>query len=214
MESFVYKRLFGTLNEEAKKLRQKEGNEVNPTGERKEMAYGHAFKDNGVYVYSLYNLDSTLSALTSYLEYVSEKRESDDEGCLYKCETLPLEIAFNLRGYIGAFSEENMLLERKRLKKLGDVLEGWFDAASMNSGKEQNKLYQFLWDFAKTKICDVDPSSGNDFSKEEKSEFMKLRVNTEMKAFKEILEVSGSITWDIFNNANKKVETGKTLEVK
>ena len=143
-------------------MQEKEGDEINPTGV-KGFEDG-AFKDHCRYVYSLSSLHTVLKSFASFDEVISKRREQKEEktedqwrGDLKRLVNLPCSVAFDLRGYIGAFSEQNMIFEADKLQDLRDVLKRW-SSSTMNNGKTQDKLYQFLWDYAATQICDEDNS--------------------------------------------------------
>ena len=109
----------------------------------------------------------------------------------------PVQIAFNLRGYVGAFSEENMVLEEDFLKGLQDMLKGWF-SENMLPGYEQDRLRLFLWNYALEQVFDVDDSDGHQLSQEEMDKYIEQRVNREMKSFKEVLLISADILRNIY----------------
>lgn len=196
------KRFFKVIEDEMEKLKEQEGNEINPTGWREEKAWSRAFDDYCTYIYSLYSLDFVIHSLKAFGDDL-EKSKNDMSKSFYeaditKLRSLPAKIAFNLRGYIGAFSEESMALDEDRLKDLHILLFRW-SSIGMDDGEEQNALYQFLWNYALTQLYDGD-DNGVLFSQEDKDRVMALRVLREMKAFKEVLTISTTLVMEMFND--------------
>ncbi len=187
------------LREETDRLKDNEGSEINPTKKRK--TGNKFFRDNCDYVYSLCSLDDVLYQLDCSEQAASEwkdKKWKEDQYMIIKMdeqrkeslETLPSQIAFDLRGYIGAFSEDSMVLEEKRLEELKNVLKGWY-SVKMSGGDEQDRLYHFLYDYALTQFID-------EGVEDRKDDLIKQRVYKEMKAFKEVLAISGDILGSIY----------------
>lgn len=202
----IAERFFQVLENETERLKQEEGNKINPTGKKEPFGgWELLFKDNCDYVYSLHNLDAACYALTSFIESLSKRSEQDKNRSNYlqdlqRSMDVHSKIAFYLRGYVGAFSEESMVLEEDRLQELQDILMSWI-ASSGNSGKARDKLYQFLWDYASVQLLD-DIEENDEYSsvRGKSDDIIKWRVNREIKVFKEILDISRTIVSDAFNN--------------
>jgi len=195
---------------------------LNPTGIKKD-------EDGREYVYSLASLDLVLSSLNEFFEDLSTRKEGDRSKFWNsdkdRLDRLPSKIAYNLRGYVGVISEEDMVLEAHKLEDLFLDLRDWF-LAGMSVGKEQDALYQSLWNYEKEYVnqlvlnnhssvshfSSLSPKLGVQQSKEDKEkfvrdrgEFIKGRVQRKLKIFREIMFVSLNITRDMFSTAWKNI---------
>src|SRR5260370_3932401 len=206
MGTLVGDRFLQLVRDEAERLRDKEGGEIDPIGKRIKWEYSSSFKDDCEYMYYLSSLDAALSIIDNAMDWLFKREFVDDHKWewkwfkqVFRCSSM---VAFNLRGYIGAFSEANMELENDKLNEIFDILENWFNVG-MGKGEEWDKLYSFLSEYALEQVCD---------DNENKSEIVKLRVNREIKAFGKVLMIINDVMFYIFNDVYTKCFNSKSIE--
>jgi hypothetical protein len=203
-ERLMYDRFLEVIEKEANKLREKEGSEINPTGKKTVLVDSFASDDDCVYIYTLYSLDLVLSLLASFSDDLATRKEANGVSFLYldknRFVSLPHQIAFHLRGFIGVISEDSMILEGEKLKKMQNLLKGW-SGVDMTDGTAQDELYQFLCDYQEQHVKDILVKNPSVFaSEEDKNDFVKYWVEWKLKAFKEILLVSTMIVKGMFDH--------------
>lgn len=199
MNSLTCDRFISTLRNNAEKLRESNQGGLNPTETRPFGDFRGVFSDRCEYVYSLYALDRALDSITSLAEFVSKVSDPGWSGRQVTADHLSWfgsELAFFLRGYVGALSEEVMVLENEKLKAFSGYLRQWLHLG-FSSGNDQNAVRSFLWGCALNKICDVDSSTGMRLSQQDKDKFIEQRVNREMIAFRDVLQISRLIMKNI-----------------
>lgn len=207
MGEAVSERFIKLIEDEIDKLKVKTGNKINPT---------ETIKDNDgcEYVYSLYSLDHVIHCFNTFSEGILERKKDPKDLSFFnmdssRCAVLPWQIAFYLRGYIGAISEESMVLEYNKLHEMKFLLKDWFNV-NMVDRDEQSKLYQFLCDYEDKWIRELwgnnpdmfnFPKGGTDVElKKAIDDFVSIRVKKKLIAFKEVLQISHAVLGDMFNS--------------
>lgn len=189
MNSLICDRFVSTLRADAEKLKNLGQGGLNPTVTKTFGDLGHVFSDRCEYTYSLYSLDMVFASINRLATLLAYGRDVVRRSFEYGMASL---IAFNLRGYVGALSEETWVLNQEKLSSLPYNLFMWRNAG-YESGIEQDQIYQLLWDYAVTKVSDIDVNNGKRLSQDEKDRYIDLRVQREMKAFVELSRISANI---------------------
>lgn len=209
-DSFIHKRFVYGIAQEAEKLQKKEGSQINPTG---------TVIDNAdcQYVYSLFSLHTVLRYFGSFEYDLENRKEEDRKNLSFELDekrrrNLPSQVAFHLRGYIGVFSEDSMVLEGKELEKMCELLGNWSNV-NMTSGNEQDELGGFI---AKCELKRIE--SINEFERKKGLSIDAVNSSVEKKliALKNILMVATTIVDDIFNGFwngyKEKLEVKEIIE--
>jgi hypothetical protein len=190
MTAALFERFAETIKKEAERLLESEDNEINPKGVKKDL-------DGFEYVYSLASLDKVIGYFTSFEDRLFKRKGEEKKKVLFDLDketfrSLPCKIAFGLRGYIGAVSEDSMLLEGKNEVELQVLLNKW-SKVNMRNGQEQDDLYQFLCGYERK--CVENLSLANIDVVNEKigdniDGFINGRVERKLMLFKEVMVVS------------------------
>ncbi len=212
MEHVMYDRFVANLNEEIKRLGNENG--INPIST--------VTDDLGCsYVYSLLSLNYVSSSLTFFADDLNKRRDEKKTEALFELDkekslSLPCEVAFSLRGYLGVISEDSFIVDGDKELELQNLLKGWF-SVNMVNGEEQDKLSEFLFNCENNYIEDFYLDNDDFVQKSgfsDKNKFVEKQVKKKLGKFREIMMVSSSIVKDMFLDVWKEYSENLAIREK